>query len=711
MDGSGGSWSDEGGNMKGKSAWTVEPESYLGAPTPPNTPSTPVETTRGTGGSAEAPPIATSARTLPSVLKNPGVYSDDDYPFAPNNSDIDSNSEMDHIDGLSDFEKSALLDQTRRHRVGRGGVFRRGQGGGKDRDNGDQEHRKRKASGEEQLGGSKSDYQEYPPKTDSPAYQKALAQALNANHSSYQNESYRILHPSSISEGLSLLGEDIYRMIARSRGVSRASLGAGTDTGDDTDGGYDSDDDGDSRGHNVRMIIQLPSIVFYVHSFIKVWSWRLGLIMFFTASFIQIFFLGLVVMIVGTHLSQVTDERSSHVPSDAPFIGVDADDSAHNSAEKAAIVAAEVTIETTLCLFILFLATSSSLTNVADIVWILTRSRTIISLDRVLPLKVALSDSSESCPSTSSTPGSSPAARATHTGEEAKEQESETDAQEQDEEVLQIEPVEVEVPPGDLPMSPLVLVNTRDQFLSSLWHEAWAIFSFLIKDLFFDPLKAVVLAALDFCKRHRDLFNLMCSLLLLGLTRDLDAQEEAASSLGTHPHTGVDAGTEADTCPNIDHDPADQFLPLLPLRRGRRGAAPVERSVNQVAAMAATFVVFACRAACHIVTKIMSWLPYARTLPPLSIWVSYPESEGGELPLEQSFDFGSGRTMWQTLHAVGPSALGQWVFLIAYDPIFYLSTCLFLSTFTTSLFRRIILINRLNGNNIRPAGYHLQARR
>ena len=129
----------------------------------------------------------------------------------------------------------------------------------------------------------------------------------------------------------------------------------------------------------------------------------------------------------------------------------------------------------------------------------------------------------------------------------------------------------------------------------------------------------------------------------------------------------------------------------------------MEHSVAQVMSSMYTFLAICYNAVCNTTAKIMSWIPLMAMLPPLSIWFGTmtPAPESGDAPPsgvgEVLLDFSSERSIWKILQTVGPTTLSQWAFLIAYDPIFYLATCLFLATFTTGLLRRIILIHRMNG--------------
>lgn len=776
---SGGSGSDD--NKEGSvteeitGQWAVEPENYaVSGPTPPNTPANSPVTSHGSGGVEDStftrtptPKLisASSARVFPSVLKNSALNSDDDFPFAPNNSTIDSYSDMDDFDSLSDGEKIALISYANRHHNkfrNKGGMRGHGGGGVKhlEKDRRDKKEDEKEA---EQLGDSSgSDHHRGSSlKTNSSAYQKALVEALNTNTSIEKNRSYDSLRPSSISEGLSWLGRDAHRMLQagpvavesslnpRSRGISRPSAKVRAkargnillhaDAGIDTESsmnqaGYESDVE--DTGGPYHSIIKLPRVLLFAYNFIKSWSWNLGLVMFVASSLIQSLFLCLVVAIVSMHLGGCISSFSVNDPYGAPVTttdvsasvsncddtmsgasstaGVLGEGDVHGLAENATTTAAEVTVETTLCLFILFLASSSLVTNAMEITWILTKSNVVASLILAAPLKLALSDDATLLGRelNQSTSDSRPAA-AVGT-DEVKEQESQRYQEEQgfkrreegpndgEEEVLQIEPVDAEVLPREHPMSPLlVLVNTRDQFLPSLWQEVLSTFLILLYDIFLAPIKTVILATIDFCQRHRNLFNLICSLLLLGLTRDLTAEEDICpSSQGatdTDTHICVGMGTNAveeeGTCPNPVQDLEDKLLPLLPFRQGRRGVAPIERSVNQMAAAAATFTIVLFQRVCQIAAKIASWLPYAHLLPPppLSTWITcMPETPAGK-----SDDYISESSILQALYAMGPGELRQWVFLITYDPIFYLSMCVLLSAFTTSLLRRIILIHRL----------------
>lgn len=759
----GGSGSDDnkGGSVNEEitGQWAVEPENYaVCGPTPPNTPANSPVRSHGSGFVEESTFTPTpklistsSARVFPSVLKNSALNSDDDFPFAPNNSAVDSYSDMDDFDSLSDGEKIALISYANRHHNkfrNKGG--KRGHGGGGvkhlEKEKRDEKEDEKEA---EQLGDSSgSDHScGSSLETNSSAYQKALVEALNTNTSFEKNRSYDSLRPSSILEGLRWLGRDGHSMLQagpvavesslnpRSRGISRPSAKVRAkargnillhaDGGIDTESsmnqaGYESDVEDTGGPH--RSIIKLPRVLLLTHNFIKSWSWNLGLVMFVASSLIQLLFLCLVVAIVSIHLGGCISSFSVNDAYGAPFTTdvsasvSDRDDTmsgrdVHGLAENATTTAAEVTVETTLCLFILFLASSSLVTNAMEITWILTKSNVVASLILAAPLKLALSDDATLLGRelNQSTSDSRPAA-AVGT-DEVKEQESQIYQEEQgfkrreegpndgEEEVLQIEPVDAEILSREHPMSPLVLVNTRDQFLSSLWQEVLSTFLILLYDIFLAPIKTVILATIDFCQRHRNLFNLICSLLLLGLTRDLTAHEDICpSSQGTTDTdtricvgVGTNAVEKEGTCPNPVQDLEEKLLPLLPLRKGRRGVAPIERSVNQMAAAAATFTIVLFQRVCQIAAKFASWLPYARLLPPpLSTWIScMPETPG------KRDDSISGRSILQTLYAMGPGELRQWVFLITYDPIFYLSMCVLLSAFTTSLLRRIILIHRL----------------
>ena len=151
----------------------------------------------------------------------------------------------------------------------------------------------------------------------------------------------------------------------------------------------------------------------------------------------------------------------------------------------------------------------------------------------------------------------------------------------------------------------------------------------------------------------------------------------------------------------------EQLPPVLPLRRGRgrmstsssssRDVPEAEAAASTVLKALLTLCLVSLRAVCHLCAKIAGWLPYLSTLPPNSVWLTCPPTPvspslasvaGSSAPEEVLLH----STTWEYLRHIEPTVFGQWVIILAYDPIFYLAACVFLSTFTAALMRRLVFI-------------------